>query len=206
MADSAWPTIHAERKALADDLSHLTDAQWQSPSLCEGWTIHQALAHQVSTAKMTPLGFVKGFAGAGFSFAKFAEKGVAAEVGSGPAATLAAFRAAESSTKSPPGPKDSWLGEAIVHAEDLRRPLGIAHAYPLPMVTRAFEFYAKSNTILPGKRRSAGLTWKATDVEWSYGEGPVVEGPAVSLLMAMTGRTTYLDDLYGPGVDELRSR
>jgi len=31
-----WPTIHAERKALAADLEGITDEQWAPPSMCSG--------------------------------------------------------------------------------------------------------------------------------------------------------------------------
>jgi len=30
-----WATIASERRALADDLASLTDAQWDTPSLCD---------------------------------------------------------------------------------------------------------------------------------------------------------------------------
>jgi len=30
------------------------------------------------------------------------------------------------------GPRTSWLGEAFVHGEDIRRPLGIPRTYPVP--------------------------------------------------------------------------
>jgi uncharacterized protein (TIGR03083 family) len=206
MAESPWPTIHAERAALAADLADLTSAQWESPSLCEGWSVHQVLAHQVATAKMTPGKFFAKFAGSGFKFATLADKEIAAESSGGPAATLAAFRAVQTSTKSPPGPKDSWLGEALVHSEDIRRPLGIARNYPLPWVTRAIDFYANSNAIIGGKKRVAGLTLKATDADWSRGTGPLVEGPATALLLATCGRKVALDDLTGPGLDTLRGR
>ncbi len=112
----------------------------------------------------------------------------------------------ESSTAAPPGPKLSWLGEALVHAEDIRRPLGIAHDYPLASVTAVTEFYAGSNVLIGGKRRVTGLTLKATDTDWSHGSGPVVEGPAVALMLATTGRKQALDDLTGPGVETLRTR
>ncbi len=206
MTESPWPTIHAERKALADDLAGLTPEQWQTPSLCEGWTVHQVLAHQVSGALMTPPKFLARFAGSGFNFAKFAAKGVAAQSVGGPAATLAAFRAVETATTAPPGPKDTWLGEAIVHGEDIRRPLGIARDYPLAAVTRVLTFYAGSNAIIGGKSRIAGLTMKATDTDFSVGSGPLVEGPALSLVLAATGRKAALDDLSGPGLELLRSR
>jgi uncharacterized protein (TIGR03083 family) len=206
MAASPWPTIHAERAALARDLVGLTPEHWEAPSLCSRWTVHQVLAHQVATATMTPGRFFVKFAGSRFNFAKFADKEIAREAANGPAATLAAFRQVETSTKAPPGPKDSWLGEALVHAEDIRRPLGIGHDYPLAWVTRAIEFYAKSNAIIGGKKRVAGLTLTATDTDWSRGAGPMVEGPAMALLLATCGRTLALDDLTGPGVQTLAAR
>src|SRR4051812_47212224 len=125
MPESAWPTIHGERAALARDVAGLTEQQWPTPSLCDGWSVHDVLAHQVATAKMTPGKFFAKFAGSGFNFGKFADKEIAAEGASGPAATLAEFRRVQDATTSPPGPKDSWLGEALVHSEDIRRPLGI---------------------------------------------------------------------------------
>jgi uncharacterized protein (TIGR03083 family) len=206
MAESVWPTIHAERKALADDLARLSDEQWATQSLCSNWTVHQVLAHMLATAQMTPPAFFASLVGAGFNFTRMSDKNVANASAGGPAATLKAFRSAQDRTSAPPGPKDSWLGEALVHAEDIRRPLGIRHDYPLPWVTRAIGFYSTSNLLIGGKSRIAGLTLKATDTDWSLGSGPLVEGPALSLLLATTGRKAGLEDLSGPGLETLRSR
>src|SRR4051812_8330921 len=40
-----WTMVHAERAALIDDLGDLRDAQWGEPSLCDGWTVHDVVAH-----------------------------------------------------------------------------------------------------------------------------------------------------------------
>ena len=56
------------------------------------------------------------------------------------------------------------------------------------------------------KRRSAGLRFVATDIDWSAGDGPEVRGPTMSLILGMVGRRAALDDLDGPGLDTLRSR
>ena len=80
-----------------------------------------------------------------------------------------------------------------MHAEDIRRPLGLRHDYPLAAVTAVADFYAGSNVLIGGKRRVVGLTLRATDTDWSHGSGPAVEGPALALLLAMTGRRA------GPG-------
>jgi len=86
------------------------------------------------------------------------ESGVAAQRGSSPAETLAHFEGVVDSVKHPPGPNTTWLGEVIVHAEDIRRPLGIKHSYPTDAVVAVAHFYQGSNMLIGSKRRISGLT------------------------------------------------
>src|ERR1700712_1277019 len=139
-----WNTIAAERGALADDLSGLSATEWKARSLCEGWTVEDVLAHLTSAASLNPPMFLLDFASVGFNFPKFADKGIARQRGSSPEETLAKFRAKQHSTTSPPGPKLTWLGEVLVHAEDIRRPLGIRHTYPTDAVRSVLDFYQGS--------------------------------------------------------------
>ena len=201
-----WPTIATERGALASDLADLTPAQWETPSLCAGWTIRDIVAHLSATASLTPATFFLGMAKAKFNFDKFANEQIAKHRGADPFATLAEFQGLQNSTSAPPGPKTSWLGEVVVHGADVRRPLGIPHTYALDAVRQAIDFYKGSNMLLGSKNRIAGLTLSATDHDWQHGEGEAVEGPLLSLLLAMTGRAAACDDLVGPGVPTLRSR
>jgi uncharacterized protein (TIGR03083 family) len=205
MADM-WTTVAAERGALADDLASLTDEQWRAPSLCTNWTVRDTLAHMTSTAGMTTPAFFFGFLGSRFDFQAFTRKGIAARLGATPADTLAAFRSLQHSTSSPPGPKVSWLGEVVIHAEDIRRPLGITHTYDADSVRQVADFYQGSNVLIGAKDRIAGLRLTATDAEWTHGDGPEVSGPILSLVLGMTGRAPACADLTGPGVDTLRSR
>ena len=62
------------------------------------------------------------------------------------------------------------------------------------------DFYKNSDTLIRAKSRIAGLTLQATDTDWTHGDGPLVEGPVMSLLMAATGREAALDNLAGNGV------
>lgn len=201
-----WPFIDAERKALVADLEGLTEAQWDTPSLCEGWTVRDVVAHMTAEAKMSAGKFLGSLIGSGFRFEGVQAKGIAAERGTNGADTLNRFREVLTSRKRPPGPVDTMVGETIVHAEDIRRPLGIAHDYPSEWVTRQADFYRGSNLIIGGKKRAAGLTFRATDADWSAGSGPEVAGPALSILLAIVGRKTALDDLSGEGVETLRAR
>jgi uncharacterized protein (TIGR03083 family) len=206
VAGDVWPVVHAERRALADDLASLAPEQWSTPSLCAGRTVLETLAHMVATARMTPLSFLMKMAGSGFRFERMAAREIRAMSDGGPAATLERFRGCADASTGPPGPTESWLGETLVHGEDIRRPLGLRHAYPVDAVTRVIAFYARSNLLIGGKRRVAGLTLHAADADWSHGSGPVVAGPAMSLLMVTAGRREHIGDLTGPGLDELQRR
>ena len=201
-----WSTIHAERKALAADLEQLSDAQWATNSLCGDWSVRDVLAHMTATARLSPPQFIMNLASSGFSFSKMQARDIASEQGRSPRDTLARFGTVLDLSRHPPGPTDTWLGEVIVHSEDIRRPLGIKHAYPIDAAVQVADFYKNSNLLIGAKNRIAGLRLRATDTNWSHGEGPEVAGPMVSLVLAMTGRRAALDDLTGDGVATLRSR
>jgi uncharacterized protein (TIGR03083 family) len=205
-ASSPWPLIHGEREALAADLAALTDEQWATTSLCPGWSVRDVLGHMTATAKMTQGAFFIALARAGFRFHDMSAHLIAGEATAVPADGLTEFRKHLKDTTHPPGPAEAMLGEAVVHSEDIRRPLGIKRAYPPGAVTRVADFFKGSNLLIGSKRRITGLGLRANDLEWAAGDGPEVTGPALSLLMAMTGRTAALDDVSGEGVATLRSR
>ncbi|CAM4423562.1 putative Actinobacterial protein [Mycobacterium basiliense] len=205
MAD-AWTTIATERGALADDLATLTPSQWDTPSLCAGWTVRDIVAHLCATASLNPAKFFLGMAGAGFNFEKFAKGQLAKHRGADPAETLQKFRSLQHSTSAPPGPKVSWLGEIVIHGADVRTPLGISHTYAPGTVRQVIDFYQGSNLLIGAKRRVSGLALEATDDDWKHGQGQPVQGPLLALLLATTGRAAGCDDLTGPGVQILRSR
>ena len=206
MAADIWPTVHAERRALVDDLDGLTHEQWETASLCAGWSVHDVLAHLLVLAGMTPFRFVARLAGAGFSFDRYADQGIAREKRTDPAQTLAAFRAAQDRTTAPPGPRETWVGEHLVHGEDIRRPLGISRVYPMDAVLTTLDFYQRSQPIIGGRDRVAGLTLRPTDADHSVGRGPELSGPALDLVLAATGRPAGWATLAGPGLEILKSR
>jgi len=207
MADNGmWAVVHAERGALADDLEGISAEQWDTPSLCPGWTVRDTLAHMTSAAKLTPPAFFGGMIASGFRFEKLQAKGIASNRGASPAECLASFKAVIPSKKHPPGPGDTWLGEVLVHSQDIRRPLGIAHAYPVDSLVEVADFYKGSNLLIGSKSRIAGLRLQASDADWSTGDGPEVAGPIASLVLAMTGRSAAIADLTGEGVATLSGR
>lgn len=204
MKNDVWPMVHAERAALIDDLAHLDGEQWEEPSLCDGWTVHDVVAHLVDTARTTRLGFVFRLAQARFDFDRQNTQGVERERGASPRETLERLREGASRRSTPPAPLDSRLVEEVVHGEDIRRPLGIIHAYPLEAVVRSLRYQARTPASFGGaKELTARLRLTATDAGLSIGDGPEASGTALSLLLAVSGRRAAMNDLSGPGVPAL---
>lgn len=98
------------------------------------------------------------------------------------------------------------LGEIVVHGEDIRRPLGLEHQSPEGALVALADSWKNSNLLIGAKRRIAGLRLRATDIEWSHGDGPEVAGPLITLILAMTGRKAVHPDLTGEGLATLGDR
>lgn len=205
MAD-LWAAVRPEREALAADLDVIDEAAWGTPSLCPGWTVRDVLAHMTALARMTPARFFQKLFASGFNLARLQAKDISLEKGGSAQETLDRFRGVTCNANGLPGQEKTLLGETLIHAEDIRLPLGIRHEYPLGALVTVAEFYNRSNLVTGTKRRIAGLSLRATDVDWSTGSGPVVAGPMLSVLLAMAGRRAAIADLEGAGVEVLRSR
>lgn len=205
MADM-WPMIKQEREACADVVEKLAPEQLSTPSWSEGWSVRDVAGHMIATGNMTFGSFYGGLIKSGFRFNVMAQR-LVEENRDGDAAVLASrIRAKAGGKNHPPGPTVAMLGEAVVHGEDIRRPLGVSRAIPEATLVTVADFYKKSNLILGAKRRIAGLRLKASDADWSHGDGPEVTGPMASLLLAMTGRKGAMGDLSGEGAETLRTR
>lgn len=203
---SFWHIIAAERAALAADLADLSDEQWATPSLCADWSVRDVVAHMTAAASKSAPAFLVGFARARLRMERMCARGVQNYLGSDPRNTLALFRAIQHARGGPPGPTAIMVGETLVHAEDIRRPLGIHHDYPLAELAQAMNFYVSTNLTLHARDRIEGLHLVATDFDFEHGTGERVEGPLMSLVLATTGRGVGCDDLSGPGVPVLRGR
>ncbi len=205
-ATGTWPLVHAERAALAADLVDLTGEQWATPSLCTGLTVREVLGHLTAGASLNAVRWLAGVIRCRFDFDKQVAMRLAEQLGATPAETLGRFRSVVTSTTKPPLPTLAMLGESIVHAEDIRLPLGIRHDYPIETLTLVAEYYQGSDLPVLTKRRISGLRLVATDGPFTAGSGPLVSGTTLALTMAMTGRTVYCDVLQGDGAATLRDR
>lgn len=202
--EMVWTLIHDEREALLADLEGLTDAQWRTESLCDGWTIQQVVAHLTSSASLSKAGAAKEMLKAKGDFEAIIQAGVAKFSAGSPTETLNAFKAVLHERVCPLTP-EGMLGETIVHGQDIRRPLGIEREERAETLRQVADYYKDSKTF-GVKDRVAGVHLMATDQKWDHGEGEIVEGPLLALIMTMTGRKEFLDDLTGEGMLTYRAR
>lgn len=123
-----WKLITAERIALADDLAGLTDADLDVATELPGWTAKDVLAHAVTPFLVSIPKYVLTMMRFGGNIDKTNEK-FAAQLVQRPAAELVqVLRDNADSQWAPPGDgPDMPLTEIAVHAQDIRRALGIAH-------------------------------------------------------------------------------
>ena len=204
--DHLWALAHAERAALAEDLCGLSDAQWRHRTLCGKWDVEEVVAHLTAAASLGQWKWLRSMAGARFRPAVHNQRRLAEHRGSAPAETLDRFRAIVESTTAPSAHIPAYLGEVVVHAQDIRHPLGLARTPSLDALTPVAEFFAHRNFTVPSRSHVADLELRADDGPFGAGRGPLVTGSTVALVMAMAGRQPYLDELSGAGVQLLRAR
>jgi uncharacterized protein (TIGR03083 family) len=204
-SSSIWPVVHAERLALVEDLVGLDAAEWETPSLCAGWAVRDVVAHLAATAALSRVGFAREFVGARFSVDRIVERQLARAREQDASASLTALRSAVDYVASQPLPLITRVIEIVVHGEDIRRPLGINHAYSTTSTAESVA-YLFGDRASGGKKRLMGLALTATDTDFSIGDGPLVKGPTLALLLAASGRSALLDELSGPGASQLTDR
>ncbi|MFD4261830.1 maleylpyruvate isomerase family mycothiol-dependent enzyme [Streptomyces sp. NPDC058534] len=198
--------IRVERSALAQDLAGLSEAQWAASSLCERWTVEEVVAHLTAGASARMWRWLMSMLAARFDADLHNDRRLAEHRGATPEATLQRFREVVAGRAGPTGHTAAWLGETVVHSEDIRRPLGLVRTPPVATTTAVARFFAGRDFAVASRSAIAGLRVEATDGPFTTGSGDLLRGPTLSLVMGMAGRAAACEDLEGDGVAVLRAR
>ena len=97
------------------------------------------------------------------------------------------------------------MTEALIHHQDIRRPLGQPRTIPPERLLPALRIALIAPDI-GGLWRIRGVRLVATDLPFSAGIGQEVRGPAEALLMTIAGRHGVAGELPGPGQRKLARR
>lgn len=212
---SACPTLLAvdvmelarqERTDLADYLSDLDATAWDAPSLCDGWSVRDVAAHIVSYDGLGLRPLAARFIDGRLLPDRINAVGVRANRNRSADEIVALLR----QHATPQGLTAGFGGaigltDTLIHHQDIRLALDHPRDIPPERLRKALPF-AMIAPPIRGAWTARGLKVIAPDVEWSFGRGKAVEGPAQAVLMAVAGRSVTLDDLHGSGLQVLRRR
>ncbi|WP_252976363.1 maleylpyruvate isomerase family mycothiol-dependent enzyme [Janibacter melonis] len=204
-----WHLVHAERRALVGDLCGLAPSQWDTPSLAPGWSVHDVAAHLVDNALTTPSVCCAPWCGR--RGPRPAERRGRRRPAEGDAQqTLARLREVVDRTSGPPtwlASLESRLVEEVAHGEDIRGALGIRRAYPAKTLEGAARYQAKTPDAIGGGRSVArAVRLVADDTDLVVGQGPEVRGPALAIVLLLSGRRHAVGELHGPGLSSIPAR
>jgi len=199
---SSWENAAASRREFADLIEGLSEEQQNAPSLCEGWSVRDVAGHAVSFIDMSMPTMMFGMLKAGFNVDK-AWFSNAKKYGAQPVADIVSKLREHASKPSAMKsfPAELTTTDMAVHAQDIRRALGMDDTPSEAVLLEALNFctsHAKGKMQVPPKD-IAELRLEATDLDWSWGEGKLVSGPAEAILMGINRRDVG-GDLTGDGV------
>lgn len=204
--ETTWRHIHAERRALAATLAGLDEDGWAHPSLCEAWTVKDVAAHVISNPQIH---WAQMFGLAGRNLGRGYNAMIRREVlrlgaSQTSAMILADFETYAASTRHVPTTTVvEPLIDALVHHQDIVRPLGIRHEMAPDAAARAADRCRMLAFLMGSRRVVKGTRMVATDINWVRGSGPTIEGPMQELLMVCAGRARVATDLTGDGLELL---
>jgi uncharacterized protein (TIGR03083 family) len=197
-SDELAAAIAAEYLALADALEEAHSAVWDAPSLCEGWRTREVVAHMTMPARYDGPAFMAELTAAGGDFTRLSDT-VAARDGTLPEATLLdGLRSSVLHAWQPPGGgMSSALTHCVIHGLD------IIEAVPLPRRVPNDRIRAVLGAIEAGGGSElfgadlSGVELRADDLDWSYGSGALVTGPAQVLALVLCARAVPQGRLSG---------
>ena len=192
------PAVAAEFTRLADLLDAASDAQWDTPSLCAGWRVREVIAHLTMAARYSEAEFTAELRRCGFDFTRLSNE-IAARDASLPADELIKNLRSEVMRRwAPPGGGyHGALNHVVIHGLDVTVPLGVPRLPPDQTIRVILDDLTDGVGTVRFGVDFAGRRLQATDLDWSFGAGPVLRGAAADLALVVCGRSVPPGRLEG---------
>jgi uncharacterized protein (TIGR03083 family) len=186
-SDVVWRHIDRERSRVADLLESLSQAAWDRPSLCQGWSVRDVGAHLTfSHARLRDVAWPAVRSGFRYNamirYAAVRSPLTHEQI----VTTLRGF--VGSRRRAPFVTELEPLLDILVHSQDICLPLGIEHPMPVDAAVAAADRVLSLRGPMRLWEPPRGVRLVATDTDWAYGDGPVTKAPMQSHLLALTGR------------------
>ena len=206
MRDNYWAAVTRMRLAVADLLEELSPPEWEQRSLCAGWRVRDLAGHLSLVPTITTWEMVR-VAPRALGNPHRINTLLARRYGDRPTDDIVARireHAGSRRTARVLDVRDS-LFDVVVHSQDVAVPLGRVVDVPVESAAQGLDRVWEMGWPFRARARLGGLGLRASDADWRRGDGPVVAGPALALLLLLTGRTeAALPSLTGDGVPSLR--
>ena len=195
-----------ERADFAAFLATLSPQQWQAPTLCAGWRVRDVVAHVISYDDLDTRRLLAHVIQGRLRLGRVNAAALARYHARSPEQLLALLTD-HPQPRGVPAALGGRVGltEALIHHQDIRRPLAQPRAIPPERLLPALRIALIAPDI-GGLWRIRGVRLVATDLPFSAGIGQEVRGPAEALLMTIAGRHGVAGELPGPGQRKLARR
>ncbi len=181
--------VATEYLALADQLDTLSDAAWDTPSLCEGWRVREVVAHMTMPVRYSTEQFMAELTECEGDFTRLSNR-IASRDAELPTSTLVAnLRDDTLHEWTPPGgSRLGALNHAVIHGLDATVPLGLKRGAPEESVRVVLDGLTAGGAHEYFGFDIEGAELQATDMDWSFGSGTPVRGSAADLALHICGR------------------
>ena len=195
-----------ERADFAAFLATLSPQQWQAPTLCAGWRVRDVVAHVIGYDDLDTRRLLAYVIQGRLRLGRVNAAALARYHARSPEQLLALLTD-HPQPRGVPAALGGRVGltEALIHHQDIRRPLGQPRTIPRERLLPALRIALIAPDI-GGLWRIRGVRLVATDLPFSAGIGQEVRGPAEALLMTIAGRHGVAGELPGPGQRKLARR
>ncbi|WP_324649306.1 maleylpyruvate isomerase family mycothiol-dependent enzyme [Georgenia sp. H159] len=184
----------AQRTAMAQLLTDLTETQWQSPSLCRGWTVGHVAAHLTMPFRVTATRLGRELLRARCTVDRALDRIAREDLAElGREGVLASLWANIDHAWTPPGggPVGS-LAHDVIHGLDITDALGLPPVSPPERVAVVVE--ESRDRLARFGVDLAGYRLEASDVDVTVGQGGTrCLLPAAQILLVCTGRRSVAE-------------
>ncbi len=181
--------VKGELLDLADLLETSPSSVWDAASLCDGWRTREVVAHMTMPARYSDDQFMAKLSEAGGDFTRLSDELATAD-GARPIPELVAGLRSDTlhSWRPPGGREEDALTHCVIHGLDVTEAIGIDRTVPPERIRTVLR------TVAPLDRPNlfgtdlVGLELRADDLDWTFGSGEELNGPAQVLALVVCGR------------------
>lgn len=204
-----WAAVDRRRRAVVELLSGLAPHEWDTPSLCDGWTVRHVAAHLTMPLLTMPQLALLAIRYPGRTNRLIRDGSIDLARRHDPGQLVQRLDLLVGRHRAFPGLtcRESLI-DAVGHTFDMTIPLGREIPVPAAEVAEAADrvvsYHGRGNAKVFRSLPLATFRLTATDHAWCTGDGPPVTGTMADLFLLLIGRTVRIGQLHGAGADALR--